>query len=104
MTLRTNRVSKTIVVADQRGLLRELTALHSILRTAAEITLSLGPAIGDRCQILAGPLRGIQGVVVARANRAKLVLQVDVLQMGAAVEIDADLLESLEYTRHRATA
>jgi len=43
-----------------------------------------------------GAFSGIEGVVIQRGKVAKVVLQVSMLGQGAAMEIDASLLESAE--------
>jgi transcription antitermination factor NusG len=45
-----------------------------------------------RCRVRRGPFRGIEGVVVERINPSRLILHVDILSRGAALEIDADSL------------
>ncbi len=44
---------------------------------------------GDRVQIQAGPLRGLEGVLVAFKGNCHLVLSVTLLQRSVAVEIDS---------------
>jgi transcription antitermination factor NusG len=53
-------------------------------------------AVGRRCRVTAGPLEGMEGIVVRRDKLARLVLEVSILGQGASVEIDADLLEALD--------
>ena len=98
--LATDRLCQVIEVADQSRLVRELAALHKALATGGG---RLDPypfaAVGNRCRVTAGPFRGLEGVVVhcdagaAGRRGARLVLEVGILGQGAAMEIDADLLE-----------
>ncbi len=92
----TNRICQTLEVFDQARLIRELTAIESALAGDAELEPYPGPAIGRRCRIVGGPFDGLEGVVVERARRARLVLQVGLLGQGAAMEIEADLLEPID--------
>ena len=94
--MRTNRICKTLDVADQPRLIHELTAIESVLEGDAELEPYPGPAIGRRCSILGGPFAGIEGVVVERARRARLVLEVGLLGQGVAMTIEADLLEPID--------
>jgi transcriptional antiterminator RfaH len=94
--LRTNRVCRTLDVADQNRLVDELTAIEKALLGQAVLEPYAGVAIGQRCRIVAGPFRDIEGVVVERGSRARLVLNVGLLGQGAAMEIEADLLEPIE--------
>ena len=47
---------------------------------------------GDKVQIQAGPLRGLEGVLVAFKGNCHLVLSVTLLQRSVAVEIDSALV------------
>ena len=95
-TMRTDRVCKTIEVADQETLVAELAAVEKALSSQATLDPYPHTAVGRRCRITAGPLQGIDGVVVRRHKLARIVLTVGILGRGAAVEIDADLLESID--------
>jgi hypothetical protein len=94
--LRTNRVCQTLDVPDQTRLIDELTAIEKALVAQAALEPYSGLAIGQRCRIAAGPFRGIEGVVIERGSRARLVLNVGLLGHGAAMEIERDLLEPMD--------
>jgi transcription antitermination factor NusG len=44
---------------------------------------------GSRVEIIAGPLKGIQGILVKKRGRFRFVLQVDLIRQAVSVEIDA---------------
>jgi hypothetical protein len=94
--LTTNRLCRTIDVPDQDGLLRELAGIEKALSGRAELDLYPHAVAGRRFRVCAGPFEGVEGVVLARSGRARIVLEVRVLSCGAAMEIDADLLEPAE--------
>jgi|SRR5579875_459001 len=48
---------------------------------------------GDRVRVKAGPLEGIEGILVRKKNLARLILSVEMLGKSAAVEVDASLVE-----------
>ena len=52
--------------------------------------------IGDRVQIEAGPLRGVEGILVAAKAGHRLILSVSLLQRSVAVQIDSAYVRSLE--------
>jgi len=89
----TNRISHTITVADQERFVRELAFLEQALQGQAKLDFYPQVALGQTCRVTAGPFKGIEGVVVRRSPRARVVLQVGLIGQGAAMEIDADLLE-----------
>jgi transcription antitermination factor NusG len=49
--------------------------------------------IGERVRIKAGPMTGMEGVLVRRKSNFRVVLALDVIMQCVAVEVDADDLE-----------
>jgi transcriptional antiterminator NusG len=45
--------------------------------------------MGQRVEIIAGSLKGIQGVLIQKKNRFRFVLQVDLIRQAVSIEIDA---------------
>lgn len=48
---------------------------------------------GDRVRVTAGPLRGLEGILLRKKNWCKLLLSIEMLQRSVAVEIDAALVQ-----------
>ena len=94
--MKTNRFCQVIPAPDQAGLLLELSSLQKALESKAMLDPYPYAAVGRRCRITAGPFEGVEGIVVQRPGICKLVLQVSMLGQGAAMEIDAAVVESIE--------
>lgn len=94
--LATNRVCQTLEVTNQQRLIGELAAIHQALTVSANVEPYPHVAVGQRCRIKAGPFEGLEGVVVERRARARVVLSVHLIQMGVALAVDADLLEPID--------
>lgn len=94
--LTTNRLCQVISVTDQPALARELLAIEQAINSKVSIDLYPFAAVGQRVRIAAGPLMGLEGIVVERGKLSRIVLQVSMLGQGAAVQTDADLLEPAE--------
>ena len=92
----TNRLCQALEVLDQTTAVRELAAVEKALAGKAELDPYPFAAIGERCRIIAGPFTGLEGVVVQRNGMARLVLEVSMLGQGAALEIEASLLEAAD--------
>ena len=92
----TRRVVQFIDIPDQAGFLREMAAIHAAIDHGMPIDEHQGIAVGHRARVLKGPLAGVEGVVIEEARRSRLILHVETLGRGASVEIERDLLESLE--------
>jgi len=50
---------------------------------------------GSRVEIIAGPLKGIQGILIKKRGRFRFVLQVDLIRQAVSVEIDASDVRAL---------
>ncbi len=94
--LKTNRVVRLVQVnvAEQPTFRREIAALEIALRSCPE-SLELYPrlALGARVVVKAGPLKGVEGIVLQFGQKRKLWLGVTTLGVGATVEIHPDLVE-----------
>ncbi len=94
--LKTNRVANLIEVKDQEKLLQELLQFEHAIRAGARLTPHKYIKAGQRCQVTAGPLTGLEGIFLRTRTAARLVLQVDILGRATSVEIDADMIEVME--------
>ncbi len=69
------------------------------VRRFLEASISIDPypylRIGNRVEVIAGPLKGIQGILVKKKGRFRFVLQVDLIQQAVSVEIDASDVRSI---------
>jgi transcription antitermination factor NusG len=63
------------------------------VRRFLEASISVDPypyiQIGRRVEIIAGPLKGIQGILVQKKGRFRFVLRVDLIRQAVSIEIDA---------------
>ena len=94
--LKTNRVAHLIEVENQQKLLDELVQVNQALQSGAPLTPHKYIKAGTRCRVIAGPLIGLEGIVVRTKNATRLVLQIDMLGQAASVEIDVDTMEVLD--------
>lgn len=94
--LRTDRVANLIKVKDQEKLLSELIQIEQALKAGAPLKPYKYIKKGQQCKVIAGPLMGLQGIVVTTTGEMRLVLQVDMLGQAASVEIDVDMIEIIE--------
>ena len=94
--LRTDRVANLIEVNDQDTLIDELVQIERVLRTGESITPHKYVKKGQKCRVIAGPLMGVQGIVINIRGQTRLVLQVDILGQAASVEIEIDMIEPVD--------
>jgi transcription antitermination factor NusG len=73
----------------------EIKALQTLVRSGLPNQPWPFLTVGDRVQIDSGPLRGVEGILVALRANHRLVLSVTLLQRSVAVEIDSAFVRSL---------
>lgn len=94
-TLTTNRISRILPVVDQTQLIRDLSNVHTLIEQDAPLAVERRLEAGAMVRIKTGPLRGLEGVVVKRHGKTRLLVAVTYLQQGVSVEIDDCALEPL---------
>ncbi len=89
----TRRVCKTLEVVDQQRLTSQLGAIETALQKGALLELCPLLQVGSRCRVTGGPFEGLEGAIVRYKNRARVVLEVGEINLGACLEIDSSLIE-----------
>jgi transcription antitermination factor NusG len=70
----------------------EIDALRTSLASGVRAAPHPYLTVGRRVRVKAGPLAGVEGILVKRKNRARFVVSVELIQRAMAVEIgEADL-------------
>lgn len=93
---RTRRVAQIIPVRDQDHLDWELRNLAAVLSTQAPLDPYPHLQVGVRVEVRTGPMRGVQGLILDRNHRDRLILQVDMLGQAVSLEVDAALLDLID--------
>jgi transcription antitermination factor NusG len=89
----TKRVANVLPVPDQDGFEHDLRQLRLALEHGADLLPAAYLAVGQRARVIAGPFRGLEGLIEDRRNADRLLLQVAALGQATSLEIDTDLLE-----------
>jgi transcription antitermination factor NusG len=95
VAMTTNRLCQTLDVPDHQTLVRELGTIETALVGKAPLDPYPFAAVGRRCRVIAGPFLGLEGTVIQRNGVTRLVLQVSMLGQGAALDVDASMLEAV---------
>ena len=95
-TLGTHRVANVIQVLDQRGLKEQLQQIHRVTTSGKPVDLYPGLKRGSHCRVIRGCLKGLEGVVHRRRGACRIYVAVEALGQSAELEIDADLLETID--------
>ena len=94
--LKTRHVANILAVVDQDGLLRELTEIEKAIKLKAELTPYAYLERGTRVKIVDGPFRGIEGIISHRRGKFRLVLNVKLIEMAAALDVYAHQVEPID--------
>ena len=94
-SLTTNRVSTILTVDDQELLSHDLRHVAMLIDANAPLTVEKRLEAGAPVRIKAGPMQGLEGVVITRRGQTRLLVSVRMLQQGVSVEIDDFVLEPL---------
>lgn len=87
------RVCQMINVPDQAQLSAELNQIRRAIAGMGRLDLYPHAVVGRRGRVSRGPFRGLEGVISQRHHSTRLILEVRLLGRGAALEIDAAMLE-----------
>jgi transcription termination/antitermination protein NusG len=96
---RTKRVARVIEVFNQAALAEELRNVEMAIQGAGN-AFPFDPfpylKVGIRVEVIAGPLRGVRGLIEDRRKRDRLILQVNILGQATSLEVDSAVLAPLD--------
>jgi transcription antitermination factor NusG len=68
----------------------EIAGVKAMIQSPLEVTPYPYPPLGRSVEIQAGPLRGVEGVVIAQKGEDKMVVSITLLQRSIAVALDRE--------------
>ena len=93
--LTTNCVSKWFAVPGQIELIKDLHRIRRLIEIGHPLTPEAKLLKGDRVRVRTGPFAGIDGVVIRRQNKTRLLVAVNFTQQGVSVVLEDCQLEKL---------
>lgn len=93
--LKSGHIVRLIKVTDPVRFLRELDQIRAALSANPGLTACPALERGMRVRILSGPLQGVEGMVASLKGETRVVLNVEMIGQGAAVEVGPEMLERL---------
>ena len=91
----TGRISRVLEVKDADQLVFDLRQLRQLITADAPLTVESRLAAGQWVRVRQGELAGLEGTVVKRRGKTRLLVSINFLPAGRSVEIDDFLLEPL---------
>ncbi len=95
--LETNLVVNVLHVRDQERLTADLRRVLGMIRSGMSVAPEERLQPGMPAEIVRGPLRGYRGTIVRRSDGSvvKFIIEVELLQRGVSVELDASMIQKL---------
>ena len=76
----------------------QIESIQTVLEKDTVVTPYPYLNVGQRVRIVAGPLRGVEGILVRfKSNKQRLILSVDLLQQSVCVEMDTIEVEPINF-------
>jgi len=91
--LTTNCVSRWLPAPSGAELTQDLRRICKLINSGAALTPEARLERGARVKVRSGPLAGIDGVIIQREGRTRLLVAVDFLQQGASLLIEDHAVE-----------
>ena len=95
-SLQTNLVAGCLQVPGQEQLHSDLSRVHDLMVSGAPLAPEERIVAGTWVEIVRGPFAGLEGKVIRCGKKLKLCVQVNFLQRGASVELEAWMLRQLD--------
>lgn len=96
LSMKTNRVAQFLPVADDGQFVHELHDISRLIDSGTPLTVEARLQAGARVRIKSGALAGVEGTVIERRRKCRVMVAVNLIQRGVSVEIDDFLLEPLD--------
>ena len=91
----TNRLSRVLDVDDTTQLRNDLWQLSQAISSGAPLTKEERLVPGQHVRVRSGQLRGMEGTVIERQGKRRLLVAVNFLQQGASIALDDFQIEAL---------
>jgi transcription antitermination factor NusG len=93
--LATNTIARWIPVVDERMLVDDLRAIRRLIESDQPLTPEARLEPGQAVRVRAGPLKGIEGMVISRRGVERLLIAVRFLNQGASIALEDVDLEAI---------
>jgi len=93
--LTTNCISRCLTVSDAGRLVEDLRQIQRLIRADVPLTPESRIQSGTPVRVRSGPLMGVEGVVVRRQNKDRLLIAVRFLQQGASLLLEDFQVEAI---------
>lgn len=93
--LQSGQIARILEVKDQLKFISEIEQIRKALETDPGLRACPAITTGMMVRITEGPFAGLEGIVIKSKGCARVILNVDMIGQGVAIEVDEDVLECL---------
>lgn len=93
LAMKSDCISQWTPIPDAERLVTDLRQIQRLVREDLPLTVESKIGAGDKVRIKAGPFLGIEGVVIRREGKTRLLVAVEYLNQGVSMDIDQALIE-----------
>ena len=94
MALATNTVARWLPVLDEGQLLDDLRSIKRLIDADVPLTPEARLEAGHAVRVRSGPFLGLEGMVIERRGRQRLLVSVRLLSQGVSIELEDVCLEN----------
>ena len=95
-SLTSKRIDQVLPVHQQEQLREDLHQVRHLIDTDAPLTVERRLMPGNRVRIRSGRLAGLEGSIMLRRGKQRLLVAVHFLQNGVSIEIDDYMVEPID--------
>ena len=92
----TNCISQCIEAPDPASLIEDLRQIRNLICAGQPVTMEAKLEAGQQVRVKSGPFANVEGTVLRRQNKTRLLVSVRYLQQGASVLLEDCDLELLD--------
>jgi transcription antitermination factor NusG len=92
-----NHIARIIDIQDHKRLITELKKISQVLGQKVPVYPFDFVQTGQWVRIKKGPFKDLEGIVVQKKDTFRLVLSVTCIMQSISIEIDAEMIEPLEF-------
>jgi transcription antitermination factor NusG len=95
--LRADGVVKFVGIRDRSSAIPDdqINCIKVLLHSVGAIRRVKYPTVGERVEVIGGPLRGIRGIVSQNRGSTRLVITIDAISRAFSVEVQPELLRAM---------
>ncbi len=93
--IKSHHIARVIEVPDQNGLATELRHIQKVMNGDLPVYQHTLLKKGQRVRVKTGPLEHLEGTIIRKNKKNRLILEVTMIAQAVAVDVDIALVEAI---------